>query len=38
MNELEKSTIAEIVSNDITTAEIFKKYQLDFCCGEGITV
>jgi regulator of cell morphogenesis and NO signaling len=38
MTELKTKTIAEIVSNDISTASIFKKYKLDFCCGGGKTV
>jgi regulator of cell morphogenesis and NO signaling len=38
MSELKNSTIAEIVSDDISTASVFKKYQLDFCCGGGKTV
>lgn len=31
-------TIAEIVSDDISTASVFKKYHLDFCCGGGKTI
>jgi regulator of cell morphogenesis and NO signaling len=38
MTELKTKTIAEIVSNDISTASVFKKYKLDFCCGGGKTV
>jgi len=38
MSELKNKTIAEIVSDDISTASIFKKYKLDFCCGGGKTV
>lgn len=38
MTELKTKTIAEIVSDDISTASIFKKYKLDFCCGGGKTV
>lgn len=38
MSELKTKTIAEIVSDDISTASIFKKYKLDFCCGGGKTV
>jgi len=38
MKDLENKTIAEIVSEDISTASVFKKYQLDFCCGGGKTV
>ena len=38
MSELKNKTIAEIVTNDISTASVFKKYKLDFCCGGGKTV
>ncbi|MDD3723335.1 MAG: iron-sulfur cluster repair di-iron protein [Lutibacter sp.] len=38
MSELKNKTIAEIVSDDISTASVFKKYKLDFCCGGGKTV
>ncbi len=38
MNDLKNKTIAEIVSEDIKTASVFKKYQLDFCCGGGKTI
>ena len=38
MNDLLQKTIADVVSDDISTASIFKKYNLDFCCGGGITV
>lgn len=38
MSELKNKTIAEIVSDDISTAAVFKKYHIDFCCGGGKTV
>lgn len=38
MENLLDKTIAEIVTQDISTASIFKKYHLDFCCGGGITL
>jgi regulator of cell morphogenesis and NO signaling len=38
MSELKNKTIAEIVSEDISTASVFKKYHIDFCCGGGKTV
>lgn len=33
MNNLEKQTVGEIVTEDFRTAGVFKKYGLDFCCG-----
>ncbi len=38
MISLKNKTVAEIVSEDISTASIFKKYNIDFCCGGGKTV
>lgn len=38
MKELMNKTIAEIVSEDISKASVFKKYHLDFCCGGGKTI
>jgi len=38
MINIKDKTIAEIVSEDISTASVFKKYNLDFCCGGGKTV
>ena len=32
---MESKTIAQIVSSDIRTSKIFKKYDIDFCCGGG---
>jgi len=37
INMLNK-TIAEVVTEDISTASVFKKYNLDFCCGGGISI
>ncbi len=33
MTELKNKTVAEIVTEDIATASIFKKNGIDFCCG-----
>lgn len=38
MIDLKDKTIAEIVTEDISKASVFKKYNLDFCCGGGSTV
>ena len=38
MNILETRTVAELVTENIKTAHVFKKYGIDFCCGGGITV
>lgn len=38
MSELKNKTIAQIVSDDISTASVFKKHNLDFCCGGGTSV
>ena len=38
MNITENNTVAEIVTSNIKTADIFKKNGIDFCCGGGITL
>lgn len=38
MENLESKTVADIVSANIKTADVFKKYGIDFCCGGGITL
>lgn len=33
ITDLGQTTIGEIVARDYRTAELFKKYKIDFCCG-----
>ncbi|GAB2764706.1 iron-sulfur cluster repair di-iron protein [Salinimicrobium soli] len=38
MKALESKTVADMVTENIKTAHIFKKHGIDFCCGGGISI
>jgi len=38
MENILNKTIAQVVTEDISKASVFKKYHLDFCCGGGISI
>jgi regulator of cell morphogenesis and NO signaling len=38
MNITKDKTVAAVVTENIKASHVFKKYQIDFCCGGGISI
>jgi regulator of cell morphogenesis and NO signaling len=38
MKNIKEMTVGQMVSENIKTAHVFKKYNIDFCCGGGISI